>query len=107
MSNCIFCKIVAGDIPSSKIYEDDDVIAFNDIHPKAPVHFLIVPKKHIESLLTAEPEDQMLLGKILLLAPILASEQGLGAGFKTLIHTGEAGGQEVFHLHVHVMGNPQ
>lgn len=107
MSSCIFCKIVAGEIPAAKIYEDDDVIAFNDIHPKAPVHFMIVPKKHIESLLAAEPADQALLGKILLLAPKIACKQGLGAGFKTAIHTGKAGGQEVFHLHVHVMGQPQ
>ncbi len=107
MSNCIFCKIIAGEIPAARIYEDDDVIAFNDIYPKAPVHFMIVPKKHIESLLAAEPADQVLLGKILLLAPKIAREQGLGAGFKTTIHTGKAGGQEVFHLHVHVMGQPQ
>lgn len=107
MSNCIFCKIAAGEIPSSKLYEDDDVIAFHDIHPKAPVHFLIVPKKHIESLLAAEAADQALLGKIMLLVPQLAREQGLAAGFKTMIHTGAAGGQEVFHLHVHVLGQPQ
>lgn len=107
MSNCIFCKIVSGEIPASRLYEDDDVIAFNDIHPKAPVHFMIVPKKHIASLQQATTEDQALLGKILLLAPKLAQEQGLAAGFKTAINTGEAGGQEVFHLHVHVYGAPQ
>lgn len=106
MSNCIFCKIVAGEIPAIKIYEDDDVIAFNDIRPLAPVHFMIVPKKHVESLLVAEPVDQALLGKILLLAPKLARENGLDAGFKTAINTGKAGGQEVFHLHVHVYGHP-
>ncbi|MDR3410579.1 MAG: histidine triad nucleotide-binding protein [Formivibrio sp.] len=107
MTACIFCKIAAGEIPANKIYEDDDLIAFHDIYPKAPVHFMIVPKKHIASLLVAEETDQALLGKILLLAPKLACEQGLGAGFKTTIHTGKAGGQEVFHLHVHVMGEPQ
>lgn len=106
MSQCIFCKIVAGEIPATKIYEDDDVIAFNDIRPVAPVHFMIVPKKHIESLLLAEAEDQALLGKIMLLVPKLAREAGLGAGFKTSINTGKAGGQEVFHLHVHVHGHP-
>ncbi|MBS1157017.1 MAG: histidine triad protein [Proteobacteria bacterium] len=105
--SCIFCKIAAGEIPAARIYEDDDVIAFHDIHPKAAVHFMIVPKKHIESLQTAEPGDQALLGKILLLAPELAREHGLAAGFKTAIHTGKAGGQEVFHLHVHVLGQPQ
>ena len=102
-SDCIFCKIVAGDIPASKIYEDADVIVFNDIHPLAPVHFLIVPKAHIESLATCNAEHQALLGKMLLLAPRLASEQGL-AGFRTMINTGHDGGQEVFHLHVHVFG---
>lgn len=102
-SDCIFCKIVAGDIPSSKIYEDEDVIVFNDIHPLAPVHFLIVPKAHIESLATCKAEHQALLGEMLLLAPRLASEQGL-AGFRTMINTGPDGGQEVFHLHVHVFG---
>lgn len=102
-SDCIFCKIVAGSIPSSKIYEDEDVVVFNDIHPLAPVHFLIVPKLHIESLATCDATHQSLLGKMLLLAPRLAREQGL-AGFRTMINTGREGGQEVFHLHVHVFG---
>ena len=102
-SDCIFCKIVAGSIPSSKIYEDEDVVVFNDIHPLAPVHFLIVPKVHIESLATCDATHQSLLGKMLLLAPRLAREQGL-AGFRTMINTGREGGQEVFHLHVHVFG---
>lgn len=101
--NCIFCKIVAGSIPSSKIYEDDEVIAFHDINPSARVHFLIVPKLHVESLASCEQQHQALLGKMLLLAPKLAKEQGL-AGFKTLINTGKDGGQEVFHIHVHVLG---
>ena len=102
-SDCIFCKIVAGDIPASKIYEDDEVIVFNDIRPLAPVHFLIVPRAHIESLATCDANQQALLGKMLLLAPRLASEQGL-PGFRTMINTGREGGQEVFHLHVHVFG---
>ena len=102
-SDCIFCKIVAGDIPASKIHEDDELVVFNDIHPLAPVHFLIVPKAHIESLATCNAEHQALLGKMLLLAPQLASQQGL-AGFRTMINTGRDGGQEVFHLHVHVFG---
>lgn len=107
MSSCIFCKIIAGEIPASKIYEDEDVIAFHDIRPIAPVHFMIVPKQHIESLLAASPDDQALLGKIMLLVPQLAAEHGLAAGFKTSINTGKAGGQEVFHLHVHVHGHPR
>lgn len=102
-TDCIFCKIVEGHIPSDKIYEDDDVIVFNDINPMAKVHFLIVPKLHIESLQSCDETHQALLGKMLLLAPKLAAEQGL-KGFKTLINTGREGGQEVFHIHVHVFG---
>ena len=101
--NCIFCKIANGVIPSKKIYEDEDVIAFNDINPSARIHFLIVPKIHIESLAHCETQHQALVGKMLLLAPKLAKEQGL-AGFKTLINTGVDGGQEVFHIHIHVLG---
>jgi histidine triad (HIT) family protein len=102
-ADCLFCKIIAGSIPSTTIYEDDDVIVFNDIKPMAKVHFLIVPKLHIESLKSCEASHQQLLGKMLLLAPKLAEEQGL-KGFKTLINTGREGGQEVFHIHVHVFG---
>ena len=101
--DCIFCKIVNGSIPSKKIYEDEDVIAFNDINPSAKVHFLIVPKLLIESLASCEQQHQSLLGKMLLLAPKLAKEQSL-EGFKTLINTGKDGGQLVFHIHVHVLG---
>ena len=102
-SDCIFCKIISGIIPASKIYEDDDFIAFNDIKPMAKVHFLIVPKLHIETLKDCDESHQALLGKALLLAPKLAAEQGL-KGFKTLINTGREGGQEVFHIHVHTFG---
>ncbi len=106
MTDCIFCKIIKGEIPSKKIYEDDELIVFNDIHPIAPVHFLIVPKLHVESLASCDVEQQSLLGKVLLLAPKLATEQGL-KGFRTMINTGREGGQEVFHLHVHVFGGGQ
>ncbi|PIV87521.1 MAG: histidine triad nucleotide-binding protein [Hydrogenophilales bacterium CG17_big_fil_post_rev_8_21_14_2_50_63_12] len=102
--NCLFCKIVAGEIPCKKIYEDSDVLAFHDIHPVAPVHFMIIPKEHIASLADAHARHEILLGRILLLAPVLAKEQGLGDGFRTIINTGPGGGQEVFHLHVHVIG---
>jgi histidine triad (HIT) family protein len=102
-ADCIFCKIVAGNIPAKTIYEDDDVIVFNDIKPIAKVHFLIVPKLHLESLASCDVQHQALLGKMLLLAPQLAKEQGL-AGFRTMINTGHEGGQEVFHIHVHVFG---
>ena len=104
MSDCIFCRIGKGELPSRKVYEDEDVFAFHDIHPIAPVHFMIIPKMHVDSLIQCGPEDQALLGKILLLTPKLAAEQGLSDGFRTMINTGRGGGQEVYHLHVHVIG---
>lgn len=102
-SDCIFCKIAHNEIPAKKFFEDEDVMVFHDIHPIAPVHFLIVPKQHVASLADCEPKHQALLGKMLLLAPKLATEQGL-KGFRTMINTGAEGGQEVFHLHIHVFG---
>jgi histidine triad (HIT) family protein len=109
--NCLFCKIIAGQIPSKKVYEDDTFYAFHDIHPAAPVHFLIVPKRHIESLAHCTQDDAALLGKMLALAPKLAREQGCRdavqsreGGFRTVINSGQDGGQEVWHLHMHVMG---
>jgi len=102
--NCIFCKIARGEIPCKKVYEDAEVLAFHDINPVAPVHFMLVPKQHIESLLDAEEAHAALLGKLLLLAPKLAREQGLEGGFRTVINSGKGGGQEVFHLHIHVIG---
>lgn len=104
MNECIFCRIIAGQVPCKKVYEDDEVLAFYDIHPFARVHFMLIPKAHIPSLAECGPEHEKLLGRILTLAPRLAKEQGLGAGFKTLINTGRGGGQEVFHIHVHVFG---
>lgn len=104
MSECIFCKIIAGQVPCKKVYEDDEVLAFHDIHPFARVHFMLIPKAHIASLADCGPEHERLLGRILTLAPKLAREQELEAGFKTLINTGRGGGQEVFHIHVHVFG---
>ena len=102
--NCIFCKIVAGAIPSKKAYEDEELLAFHDINPIAPVHFLIIPKEHFDSLAHAEPRHQALLGKIMLLAPKLALENGLDDGFRIIVNTGAGGHQEVFHLHLHVTG---
>jgi histidine triad (HIT) family protein len=102
-SDCIFCKIISGAIPAKKIYEDADFIAFDDIKPMSKVHFLIVPKLHVETLKDCDESHQELLGRALLLVPKLAAEQGLN-GFKTLINTGREGGQEVFHLHIHVFG---
>lgn len=104
MSECIFCRIVRGEIPSRKLYEDDRFLAFHDINPVAKIHFLIVPKAHIESLQTATQEHNTLLGDMLLLANRLANEQGLTDGFRTIINTGRGGGQTVFHLHIHIMG---
>ena len=103
MTDCIFCKIASGAIPCNKLHEDDEVIVFHDIHPIAPVHFLLVPKQHVAGLSDCEPGQEGLLGRMLLLAPKLARAQGLD-GFRTMINTGRSGGQEVFHLHVHVFG---
>jgi histidine triad (HIT) family protein len=105
MSDCLFCKIIAGELPSEKIYEDDEVLAFADIDPKAPVHFLVIPKKHIESLLDAGASDAALLGKLLSRAASLAKERGCGErGARFVINCKEDGGQTVGHLHVHVLG---
>lgn len=110
-TDCIFCKISAGEIPSRKVYEDDELFAFHDIAPWAPVHFLIVPKKHISSMASVTEADAALLGRIMTLAPRLALEQGCEpypeGGFRVQINTGNHGGQEVHHLHVHVIGGPR
>ena len=103
MSDCIFCKIVKGDIPSKKIFEDSEILVFHDIKPLAPIHFLILPKQHIESLASCDVSNGSILGRMLLLAPKLATEHGL-KGFRTMINTGSEGGQEIFHLHIHVFG---
>ena len=104
--NCIFCKIASGQIPSRKVYEDDDILAFHDIKPSAPVHFLIIPKVHVENLYDADMAHQPMLGKILGMAGRLAREQGLTDGFRTVINNGRVGRQEVYHLHMHVLGGP-
>lgn len=107
MSDCIFCRIAAGELPSRKVYEDDELLVFHDIHPVAPVHWLIIPKIHVESLAHCGPSHEALLGRMLLLGARLAREHGLEDGFRTAIHTGHAGGQVVFHLHVHIVGGDQ
>ncbi len=104
MTNCIFCKIILKEIPSQLIYEDDDIMAFYDLHPKADIHFLIIPKQHLDSMLELQNKHIELMGKIMVKANQLAQSLGL-SGYKTVIHTGAKGGQEVFHLHVHVIGN--
>jgi histidine triad (HIT) family protein len=105
--NCIFCKIVAGQIPSKKAFEDEQLLVFHDIHPWAPVHVLIIPKVHITTLYDVGPEHDALLGRMLGLAPRLMRQLGAVNGFRTLVNTGEDGRQEVQHLHMHVMGGPR
>jgi histidine triad (HIT) family protein len=105
--HCIFCKIVAGQIPAKKAYEDEELLAFHDIHPWAPVHVLVIPKLHIATLAEVGPEHHALLGRMLGLAPRLMKELGVSNGFRTVINTGRDGGQEVYHLHMHVMGGPR
>lgn len=109
--NCLFCKIIAGQIPSKKVYEDNEFFAFHDIHPAAPVHFLMVPKRHIPSMAQVTADDAPLLGRMMALAPRLALEQGCSpypdGGFRAVVNTGAEGGQEIHHLHLHVMGGPR
>lgn len=107
MADCIFCKIAAGEIPCKKIYEDEQMLAFHDIHPQRPVHFLIIPKQHLATLYDVVPEHEALLGRLLTRAGSLARSEGLDDGFRTIVNTGRVGGQEVYHLHLHVLGGPE
>jgi len=104
--NCVFCKIARGQIPAKKIYDDDEVMAFHDIRPQAPVHFLLVPKAHIPTLYDATPAHHAALGKLLGLAGKLAREAGATDGFRAIINNGRVGHQEVYHVHMHVLGGP-
>lgn len=114
MDNCIFCKIAAKQIPSKLVYEDDELLAFHDIHPAAPMHLLIIPRLHIPTLADCDECHAALLGRMNLLASRLAKEQGCGyqvddqgiasGGYKTMFHIGPDGGQQVYHLHLHVIG---
>jgi histidine triad (HIT) family protein len=106
MNDCIFCKIVRGEIPAKKLYEDSELVAFHDIRPQAPVHFMLVPKKHIDSLADVGAEDAGMLGRLFALSGRLARENGSPDGFRTIVNTGRIGRQEVMHLHVHVIGGP-
>ena len=106
MSDCIFCRIVAGSIPCQKVFEDDDILAFRDLHPQRPVHVLVIPKKHITSLATATAEDVPVLGSMLARANEIATAQGSPDGFRVIINNGRVGNQEVPHLHMHVVGGP-
>ena len=107
MNDCVFCKIARGEIPSRKVFEDDDIFAFHDIQPITPVHFMIIPKLHISSLAAAESNHVGVLGKMLAMSNRLASEQGLEDGFRAIINTGRIGRQEVYHLHMHILGGPE
>ena len=105
MSDCLFCKIIAGDIPSNKVYEDEDVLAFEDISPKAPTHVLVIPKKHIPTLNDLEEGDHLVMGKIFRAAKHIAREQGIDqSGYRAVFNVNQAAGQAVFHIHLHVLG---
>jgi Diadenosine tetraphosphate (Ap4A) hydrolase and other HIT family hydrolases len=103
--SCLFCKIVAGEIPAAKIYEDDTSIAFRDINPQAPVHVLVIPREHIASLADASDADEAMLGRLMLAAARVARQEGLTeSGFRTVVNNGAGAGQSVFHIHLHVLG---
>lgn len=106
-TNCIFCKIINKKIPAEIIYEDENLLSFKDIHPKAPVHLLIITKKHIHSLAHLSDQDLTLMGTLTLKLQDIAKSQGLNHGFKIMINTGKAGGQEVDHVHYHLLGDPK
>ena len=105
MNDCIFCKIINGDIPSKKVYEDDDILAFEDINPMAKVHILIIPKKHIETAADLCEEDAAVIGKIYLVAKKIAEEKGMADdGYRIVNNCKANGGQEVYHIHFHLLG---
>jgi histidine triad (HIT) family protein len=104
MSDCIFCKIAQGEIPADLIYEDEHVIVFRDINPKAEVHLLVVPREHVGGLDALGSQHDEMIAHAMRLLPGLAQDQGLTTGFRTIINTGKGGGQEVFHLHIHLLG---
>ena len=103
--DCLFCKIISGEIPSTEVYRDEQIFAFEDINPAAPTHILVIPIKHIQDVSSATIEDQEILGKLLLVANKIAEDKGLKKdGFRYVINTGANGGQTVFHLHLHILG---
>lgn len=104
MDNCLFCKIIKGEIPSNKVYEDDEILAFKDINPIAPVHILVIPKKHISCAKDIEPIDEALIGRMFTVINQIANELKLDNGYRIVNNCGEDGGQEVMHLHFHLLG---
>ena len=108
MEDCIFCKIIKGEIQSSKVYEDEEILAFNDIHPAAPIHILVIPKKHIESLAKMKEEDAEIIKKIYKVINVIAEKQGFKEkGYRVIVNCGKDGGQEVGHLHFHLLAGTQ
>ena len=107
MHDCLFCRIVRGEIPAARVYEDELVLAFKDIQPQRPVHVLVIPKKHITSLADATAADTEVLGRMLVLANRIAVDQGSTGGFRSIINTGHIGGQEVMHVHMHIVGGQE
>jgi histidine triad (HIT) family protein len=106
--DCIFCKIVAGEIPSTKVYEDEEIIAFRDINPQAPVHIVIIPRKHIASLSHLSQSESALVGRLVTIANKLAQDEGIASrGYRVVINCGKEGGQLVPHLHLHLVGGRQ
>jgi len=103
MSETLFTKIINREIPAEIVYEDDDCLCFQDVNPKAPVHYLLVPKKHIRRLIDAETDDRVLLGHLMLKAGEIAAEAGFGDAFRLVINNGPGAGQSVFHLHIHIL----
>lgn len=106
MQDCIFCKIARGEIPAKKAYEDDELLAFHDISPQAPLHLLVIPKRHLASLAEAGDDDAPVLGRMLALTGRLARENGSPEGYRTIVNTGRIGRQDVMHVHIHVIGGP-
>lgn len=105
MDDCLFCKIIKEEIPSTKVYEDDEILAFRDINPLAPVHVLVIPKKHISSLVELQPEDEAIIGRIYTTINKIAKQENVfESGFRVVVNCGENGGQEVKHLHFHLIG---
>ncbi len=102
-ASCLFCKIVAGDLPADRVYEDDEILAFKDIHPQAPLHCLVIPKAHVATLDELSEQDAPLIGRLLLTAKRISAEQGL-KGYRVAMNVGSEGGQVVFHVHLHVLG---
>ena len=107
MQDCLFCRIVRGEIPAAKVYEDEHVFAFKDIQPQRPVHVLVIPKKHITSLAHVTMEDAPIMGRMLAVANQISVDQGSTDGFRSIINTGRVGGQEVMHVHMHIVGGQE